>query len=182
MREIWIENRLEVIGTDTIIIPGCEPGSTVTSPTLYRYSTCPGVMVKLADALAAVPGSRIEFQINNGESNGSRKKWFVLPPYNPDCPCQNPIDVYGILRGLATKQEDITEEQFEYCQVIDQGFMPPKNYNNIEVPAVKPYQQEGTWYGLKPALMHPAMFDWAGSTNMNNPELSAGAEEGPYVG
>jgi hypothetical protein len=154
MREIVIQNRLEVLGTDRLMLPGCEPESTVTSTTLLRWRNCPGATVLLADALAAIPGSRLEYQINGGKSNGGRRRWFVLPEFNPDCPCQEHPDYYAILRSLATstpeQQPDLS------CAVNDQGFCPDRNLAQIPpaITAADVYKEEGSLFGMTPQLFN----------------------------
>ena len=173
-REIVIQNRLEVIGPDTVIIPGCEPISALTSPTLSRNSPCHGATVKLADALAAIPGSSVEFQINNGESNGSSRKWFVLPPVSQDCPCDSIIDVYAILRELAQPVEE-EEQDFSACEVSDPGFCRVDE----EIPATRPYQPEGSFAGISPMVWSPDIWGHGGSVV---PGLELTSDTLPHVG
>jgi hypothetical protein len=156
MRDVFVALKLEVIGQDVIIVPGCEPTSALSSDTLARFNTCTSATVKLADALAAIPGSSVQFQINNGESNGGRKKWFVLPEHNFTCPCEDYPDYYRILRELSPEEEK--EVDFTGCEVLDQGFCPPKNFNQPPPPAV--YKEEGDTLGGITGLFHsPNIFD-----------------------
>lgn len=152
MRNIYIANKLEVVGPDSIVIPGCEPEASFTASTLSHLRTCKSTYVKLQIALAAIPGSSIEWQVNNGESNGSRKKWFVLPPYYIDCPCTCSPDYYAILRSLAS-DDDRYDDETGQCSVLDQGFCPPTNYNDLLPPPVKNYVPEGTIFGINPSLL-----------------------------
>lgn len=149
--DIHIVLKLEVHGLDIIYVPGCEPTSAMSSPTLMRWSTCHGASVKLRDALAAVPGSHIEFQINSGKSAGARRKWFVLPPYDPDCPCKWMPDYYQILKDLAAKQPP-EEPDYPQCEVDRSGFCPPKVVP--PPPPVSSYKEEGTLYGVTPTLLN----------------------------
>ena len=140
---IYIENRLEVIGADMVQVPGCEPTSALTSYTLLMYRTCGAAMVHLHDALQAIPGSRVEFQLNNGQSNGSRKKWFVLPRVNQTCPNDPHPDFYAILRKLSWEDRDQDDDDLgKRCGSIDQGF-PSKDWEKRLPPPVQPYVKEG---------------------------------------
>ena len=151
MRRIYIANKLEVVCTDRIAVPGCEPESALTSVVLSRLRTCKSAYVKLDLALAAIPGSSIEWQVNNGMSNGARRKWFVLPPYYPQCPCNWMPDYYAILRSLASVEEE--PESIDECAVFDQGFCPSKRYAEMLPPAVKPYVPEGTVFAEHPSIL-----------------------------
>lgn len=95
---IEISNRLEILPGNLIIVPGCEPTSAITSPTLLRELSC-GITpaVRLADALVAIPGATVDVVLNTG---GRGAKWLVLPPSTPGCPCQPVDDWYGVLRAL----------------------------------------------------------------------------------
>lgn len=152
--DITVANKLDVIGTDTIIIPGCEPQSALTSDTLARFIQCGGkATVKLSDALAAIPGSTVEFQVNNGQSNGARRKWFVLPPLSMGCSCDWQDDHYRTLKELIPT-EDEEDSEFSSCEVIDQGFCPPPNFNQTPPPPVNPYKPEGDTLGGTISLLN----------------------------
>ena len=144
-RGIEIRNRLEVLGTNQLLIPGCEPTSAVTSVTLGRQSKCCNSLVDVNAALKAVPGSTLLFMINSSGESQFRKRWFVLPAVNPDCPCPSPaqLDVYQILRDLACEEEPEVEEL--ECEVIDQGFCPSPDFETIPPPRPDPYFEEGTF-------------------------------------
>lgn len=152
MREISIALKLEVVGSDNIPIPGCEPEASFTSSSLSHLRLCKSTYAKLDVALAAIPGSTIEWQVNNGESNGSRKKWFVLPPHNQDCPCDPIPDYYAILRSLASMGQ--VQQQVDSCAVLDQGWCPLKNINQEPPPPVKRYVPEGEIFGITPSLLY----------------------------
>lgn len=98
---IRIANKLEVLTGNKILVPGCEPTSAFTSPTLAENRDCTASIVDLADALAAIPGSTVIYIRN------PRKKFFVLPngPAEDPSVCDNPCvksvqDWYQILRNL----------------------------------------------------------------------------------
>jgi hypothetical protein len=126
---ITIERKLEVLGNNKLLVPGCEPTSAVTSVTLMAYQrregTCKNAVVSLQDALDAIPGSRLEFGTN---FNAPRKRWFVLPPFDPSaCPCVGETDWYGVLRSLATEEVPVTD-RYDYCNTINQGFCPSPDF------------------------------------------------------
>ena len=92
-----------------ILIPGCEPTSVLSSTTIHKNirDVCNGAFVYANDAVAAIPGSRIEFVLNMERAGGSRV--FVLPPFDLNCPCCDTNDWYEVLRSLAeTPDEDCT--------------------------------------------------------------------------
>src|SRR4051812_14569501 len=103
--DVVIVRRLDVLGTDKVLVPGCEPTSTVTSATLFKQQSCKNFTVPLQQALDAIPGSKVEFGTNWGDA-GPRKRWFVLPQVPQGC-C-NQVDYYRVLRDL-----DGTEPQLE---------------------------------------------------------------------
>jgi len=139
-------------------VPGCEPESTVTSNTLARWSDCGSATVSLADALEAIPGSRIEYQMNvGGQAGGGRKKWFVLPAYCPICKpgCASIPDYYQILKDLA--KQDLEEEEdpdHSDCETLDQGFCKDPSRMDPVVRKPDPYQQEGDLFGITPQLFN----------------------------
>ena len=140
---IYIANRLEVVGADMVLVPGCEPTSALTSYTLLMYQTCKAAMVHLHDALQAIPGSWVDWQINNGQSNGSRKKWFVLPRVYQTCPKTPHPDFYAILRGIAVNNTTEDDDLTKRCGSLPQGF-PVKDWDKQLPPPVQPYVPEGS--------------------------------------
>ena len=171
---IYIANRLEVFGADMVLVPGCEPTSALTSYTLLMYRTCKAAMVHLHDALNAIPGSWVEWQVNNGQSNGSRKKWFVLPRVYQTCPSTPYPDFYKMLRDIPA-DEHHDDDLAKRCGTVDQGF--PKDINKMLPPPVQPYVPEGT---LSPwdlgSAVGPFYFD---SAHMPDPEFT---DDIPMVG
>jgi len=171
--EITIEFKLDVIGKDVIIAPGCEPTSALTSATLARWNECGGARVDLAEALEAIPGSYIRYQINNGESNGVRKRWFVLPPYCPLCEegCVSIPDYYQMLRDLA-QLEDEEESEFVECEILDQGFCKPPSRQEPVIRRADPYKEEGNLFGITPQLFNtPRDFSQPDLSDPNNPYI-----------
>ena len=176
--EIQIEYKLDVLGKDVIIAPGCEPTSAATSATLARWNECGGARVDLADALEAIPGSYIRYQINNGESGGVRKRWFVLPAYCPVCQpgCESIPDYYQMLRDLATP-EDEDEPEYADCEVLDQGFCKHPSRQEAVIRRPDPYKDEGNLLGITPQLFNtPRDFSqpdlrYPGASDPNDPYI-----------
>lgn len=103
---IRIANKIEVIRGNKILVPGCEPTSAFSSPTLAENRECKAAVVDLADALAAVPGSTVIYMRN------PRKKYFVLPngpaedPSVCNDPCRKSVqDWYQLLRDIGDEVE-----------------------------------------------------------------------------
>lgn len=172
MSGITIANRIEVRGSDQVLIPGCEPTSALTTDTLSRFNTCCAATVNLDDALAAIPGSRIEWQTNNGSMSGSRKKWLVLPEYEVNCPCTPMFDSYAKLKELACEQSSESSDEYGACESLDMGFIPAKGWEDEPIPAVSPYKEERDVLGISPHLLnHP--YYYQGYANFN-PNLDEG--------
>ena len=89
-----------------VFIPGCEPTSVLSSPRLNSAirDSCPCPFVYVEDVLEAIPGTTIKLISNSEISDGSRV--LVLPPYNTDCPCENTVDYYSILKELCQPEEE----------------------------------------------------------------------------
>ena len=101
---IKIQNKLEILRGNKIMVPGCEPTSAFTSPTLAENRDCKATVVDLADAIAAIPDATIVMWRN------PRTRFFVLPsgpapsPQNcTDCTIQR--DFYQILRDIGEPVE-----------------------------------------------------------------------------
>lgn len=144
MSTVLITRKLEVIGQDKIQVPGCEPTSAVTSPTLMAFQlkegTCKNALIDLQVALDNIPGSKIEFYSNFGSP---RKRFFVLPPFDPEaCPCTGEPDWYEVLRQLATGEAPV-EERFNPCDIIGMGLCPSPDFQNTKPPPPDPYFKEG---------------------------------------
>ncbi len=144
MSKIQIELKLQVLGTNRIIVPGCEPTSATTTTTLAAYQSkggiCKSPTVSLRDALEAIPGSWIEYGTNFA---APRLRWFVLPPFDPSkCPCQSKPDWYGILRNIAS-DDPIVEDKFNYCNTIGLGYCPSPDFKSIPKPPDSPFFDEG---------------------------------------
>lgn len=114
MYDICFNRALEVIGTNQVPVPGCEPTSAMSSDTLARFNECGCAIVPLSAALEAIPGSTIRYGCNSG--GGIRKKWFVFPEECSECPCETVEDYYAILRTLCREPE--TQTSLESCEVI----------------------------------------------------------------
>lgn len=113
MSTICFNRAIEILGTNKVPIPGCEPTTSMTSDVLSRFNSCECVLIPLEVALAAIPGSTVKFGINAG--NGIQTRWFVFPAECKKCPCSSDPDYYGILRGLCTNETQPAEED---CSII----------------------------------------------------------------
>jgi len=96
---IKIQNRLEILRGNKILVPGCEPTSAFSSPTLAENRDCKVTVVDLADAIAAIPDATIISWRN------PMTRFFVLPSGPPPSPddcsnCQYRPDWYQILRDI----------------------------------------------------------------------------------
>jgi len=111
---VTIANALNVlpgIKGGLIIIPGCEPATELTSHTLAANMPCKCAYVYVEDALAAIPGSKIEI-MPNLEMVGGRKI-FRLPPTEVGCPCPSVNDWYRVLKDLCKPdQECVSPTEF----------------------------------------------------------------------
>lgn len=101
---IRIQNKLEILRGNKILVPGCEPTSAFTSPTLAENRDCKATVVDLADAVAAIPDATIETWGN------PRTRFFVLPSGPPPSPqrctdCNVQPDYYAILRDIGSSVE-----------------------------------------------------------------------------
>lgn len=141
-----ISLQLEIWPNNKVLVPGCEPTSSLSSRTLSAYLAkhgCGSALVDLTAALAAIPGSFVKFGANFNRQ-GYRQKWFVLPPANPVCPCESQPDYYKILKSLAT--EDIPEEEaYDKCDINGMGYCPHPDFELAEPPPSDPYIKEGTF-------------------------------------
>lgn len=141
-----ITYQLPILGTNKIVVPGCEPTSTITSKTLNAYLAlhcCGEATVDLDVALAAIPGSYIKFGTNYNRQ-GSLQKWFVLPPISLECPCVSYDDYYKILKSVATNDHPI-EEKYDACDTVGMGYCPHPDFKLIEAPPDDPYKSEGSF-------------------------------------
>ena len=141
-----INFQLEVIANSKILVPGCEPTSALSSTVLSSFlaeSGCGSALVDLQDALATIPGSFVKLGANYNRG-GFRQTWFVLPPIDTDCPCDQYPDYYDILRELANEELPV-EENFDACDIIGQGFCPSPDFDSIAAPPTSPYKEEGVF-------------------------------------
>ena len=138
--------QLQIMPGNKILVPGYEPSSNLSSRTLSAYLAKQGVQSSLVDvktALAAIPGSYIKLG-SNFNQGGFRQKWFVLPPFKPNCPCKSYDDYYKILKSLVTEDAPETES-FEACDINGMGYCPHPDFKLAEPPPVDPYQPEGSF-------------------------------------
>lgn len=123
---IEISFQLQVLPDHSIIIPGCEPTSAISSAAL-SYSLAlngcqhPKVPIKLI--LDKIPGSYIKFGWNF--NLGYNQTWLVFPPYMAGCPCDDKPDWYNMLRCIASEITDpiVVEKN---CDVLEREFCNPE--------------------------------------------------------
>lgn len=121
---ITIRNVLEVRPDNTILIPGNEPISSLTSNTLAANMINKGSVIGLAEALILMPGSRVEHIYNGGGALGTIRRVLVMPDGPPPSPgnCntakpgEDPIpicrkDWYQILRDNAKMTGQLESEK-----------------------------------------------------------------------
>lgn len=141
--QIEIANLLKILPNDLIQIPHCEPPSSISTlrfSAYYAKSGCIGHLVKLQDALDAMPGSEIVYSVNFGPPN-FRTKWLRLPPTLVGCPCPSIVDWYGVLRSLPKVEEKTEEnpcgiESASWCS--DPHVEPPESPNTYFEPGQYP--------------------------------------------
>lgn len=147
MADINISIQLEISQDGKIIVPGCEPTSSLSSRTLGAYMArggCGSALVNVTDAVAAIPGSYVKSGLNFGRGQ-INQKWYVLPPVGSECPCTDHEDYFEILRGLAT--EDIPEtEEYDKCNLIGMGYCPSPGFQDTPEPPPNPYQPESSFF------------------------------------
>ena len=144
---ITIQHQLEIIPGNKILIPGCEPTSALSSPSLsYNLSEfgCGDALLDVDVALSAISGSYIKLG-NNYNRGNTRQKWYVLPPLDVNCPCQTYDDYYNILKSLADENIDTSTDMNDYCGMNDMGYCPSPDFNDTLPPEVDPYKEEGTF-------------------------------------
>ena len=108
---VTIRNKLHVLRGNKIIVPGCEPVSAFTSPTLAANWECTSSVIDLDVALQAIPGSYVEWM------NNPKTLFFILPDGPPpapdicDTPCSQSVnDWYQVLRDNADGTLDDLDE------------------------------------------------------------------------
>jgi len=109
---VTISMVLNVIRGDRVLVPGCEPASTLTSTRMMsemrEQGLCTCAIVDLADILEAIPGSYIKYFPNSGHMGS--QKILVLPPRTQECPCATLDDHYETIRGLC---REATEDEVQ---------------------------------------------------------------------
>jgi hypothetical protein len=146
MTAISYSLQLEIKGINKILVPGCEPSSSMSSRTLAAYMAtgqgCKNALVDLNIALQAIPGSYVK--LGNNFNKGIRQKWFVLPPIELGCPCLSHDDYYNILRNLPGTELPV-EEEFDKCDIIGMGYCPSPDFNDVPAPPTSTYNPEGSF-------------------------------------
>lgn len=141
-----INLQLEIIPGNKVLVPGCEPTSSISSTTLSAYlakKSCGNALVDVSIALTAIPGSHVKTG-SNFNRGANVQKWFVLPSISTSCPCDEHLDYYAILKGLADTEIPLTEEA---CNVNDMGYCPHPDFKLAEPPPKDPFIPEGSFPG-----------------------------------
>lgn len=113
---ITVAPMLQILPNRTVMIPGCEPPSAVSSlrfSAWYQENGCNGGLVDVDAVLAAIPGSTIVYGTNYGPGNW-RQQWLRLPGRSDDCPCPPNVDYYAIMKNLPRHTEP---EPIESCDL-----------------------------------------------------------------
>jgi hypothetical protein len=107
-----ISNKLEVLPGNVIMLPGCEPTSSMTVPVMDINMFCPKTFIRLVTALRVIPEAQVVIMPNTGDT--LTRKYFVLPSGPPpqvgSC-CFGGPDWYKILREAAFADEPVQEPQ-----------------------------------------------------------------------
>jgi len=126
--DITISFQLQILPDHTIIIPGCEPTSALSSATLaysMALNGCEHPKVPVNLILEKIPGSYIKY---GWDFNlGYNQTWLVFPPYQTGCPCPFKPDWYDMLRCIA-KDIPQPEEPKRECDINEREFC------NIDIP------------------------------------------------
>lgn len=145
-KDICVSLQLEVKGINKVLVPGCEPTSSLSSRTLSAYMAmgkgCKNALVDLNDALEAIPGSYVK--LGNNFNKGVRQKWFVLPPICAECPCTSYEDYYKILRNIPGAEIPV-EDKFDKCDLEGMGYCPSPDFDQVAPPPTSTYHAEGSF-------------------------------------
>lgn len=132
--DITISFQLQILADKTVIIPGCEPTSALSSASLsYSLSLngCKNPKIPVSLILEKIPGTYIKY---GWDFNlGYNQTWLVFPPYYTGCPCPYKPDWYDMLRCIA-KDIPIEETRDESCDILEREFCNP----DIQVGGGKP--------------------------------------------
>jgi len=123
---IEIANKMEIREGGTILVPGLEPVSELTSPVFAQNLPKGPSEISATQAMRLIPGSYI--LVNTFTPS---KRFLVLPsgppPYGNDCPRQRCDDWYALLRQATTPTTTVSPLQcnsaafdFSFCKDIDQ--------------------------------------------------------------
>lgn len=149
--------QLEILPGDRIIVPGCEPTSYVSSRSLsYAYKNqlmCGTGYVDLKTALTAIPGSYVKIGLDWAKGQ-KPARFYCFPAESRDCPCNSTTDWYALLKALAIEDQTI-QEQYDYCNVNEQGFCPSPDFNAIPAPEQSPYLSEDQAAQLMGGILPP---------------------------
>ena len=123
--EVTINFQLQVLPDNSIIVPGCEPSSSLSSATLsysLMLNGCHTPKVPVNLILDRIPGTYVKY---GWDFNlGYNQTWLVFPPYGSSCPCEIKPDLYNMLRCLA-KEIPEKEDPKPECAINEREFCNP---------------------------------------------------------
>lgn len=105
---IIIQNKLEILPSNKIRVPGCEPISEFTSTTLSQNMVCNNSEVDLSDVLIVIPDATIESQYL------PLRRYLVLPEGPPSkygCTDCAHTDWYKLIRDIPKVTTTATKAQ-----------------------------------------------------------------------
>ena len=122
VNDLMVANKFEINKGGKIRIPGLEPTTDLTSPTLANTLGHHNPEISADRALQLIPGSSIEVSPFDPTI-----RYFVFPsgppPDGNECPTRCPEDWYMMLRDEAA-QEPIQPEEPECASLYNFGWCP----------------------------------------------------------
>ncbi len=123
--QIEVALKIEIREGGTILIPGCEPTSELTSPLFAQRLNCNASEITAKQAMKLMPGSYI--YVNPFSPS---KRFLVLPsgppPYGNDCQRKRCDDWYAYLREAVTPSSETSPLlcnaaafDFSWCKDVD---------------------------------------------------------------
>ena len=130
---IKISNKLRVI-RNQVVVPGHEPLSEQTTSNLSIAMQNAASYIDLNKALQLIPGSKVIISYAAGPTSGSfgQDKFFIIPdgppPNGGECPSNNILDSYKILRDASRVGNNFISNRFDIdCGSVDYGLID--NFN-----------------------------------------------------
>jgi hypothetical protein len=124
--DITISFQLQVQADNTIIIPGCEPTTAISSAALsysLALNGCEHPKVPVNLILEKIPGTYLKY---GWDFNlGYNQTWLVFPPYYTGCPCPFKPDWYDMLRCIAKDIPESVSPEIP-CDLLEREFCNPE--------------------------------------------------------